>query len=174
MFVTGLAGVFFLFSGVGCRVNYDFGGLSIDYNKVKTVCIPFVPNSSTYVSPTLSATFTDALRQRFASRTKLEILTDEADEGDMNIVCEIVGTTTQTVGVTADANFPGSAIRLTVTVRVTYTNISDPGAHFERRNFPQYSDFDSNITLQAAEADHLPVIIEALVDDIFNATAQNW
>lgn len=166
-------GVFLLFGATGCRVNYSLRGTTINEN-VKTVYIPFVPNSATYVSPQLSSQLTDALRERFASRTSLEVLTDEGTEGDMNVVCEIVGMTTQTVGITADNEFPGAALRLTVTVRATYTNKYDIGSNFSARTFSQYSDFDSNIPLQTAEVDHLPVIIEALVDDIFNATAQNW
>jgi hypothetical protein len=173
VFALSLAGVFFLFSGVGCRVNYSLQGTTIS-DRVKTVNIPFVPNSSTYVSPTLSTMFTDALRERFDSRTKLEILTDEGVEGDMNIVCEIVGMSATTSGVSADPNYPGAMMRLTVRVRVTYTNKYDPSVNFSQREFSHYSDFDSNIPIQTAEVDHLPVIVETIVDQIFNATAQNW
>ena len=150
----------------------SLSGASI-HADAKTVSIPFFPNSSSYVSPTLSALFTDELRERFASRTKLEVISSGFEEGDLHIEGEIVNTSATPTAVTASSDYPASQMRLTVTVRVRFRNKLEPNLNFER-TFAQYSDYSSDITIQAAEGEHLPIIVKALVDDIFNATVQNW
>lgn len=167
-----LTGVFVLFSGVGCRVSYTLSGASI-HEDVKTVSIPFFPNSSSYVSPTLSTMLTDALREKFSNQTKLELITNGVDEGDMAFTGEITGTSTIPTAVTAAEEFAASQMRLTVRVRVNFVNNIQPEYNFQR-DFTQYSDYPSSQTLQAAEGEHLPIIVKALADDIFNAAVQNW
>jgi hypothetical protein len=171
-FAATLCGLAVLLGLTGCRVKYSLSGASIHEN-VKTVSIPFTPNSSTYVSPQLSQMFTDALREKFANQTKLELITDGITEGDMAFFPEITRTAATATAITAADEFAAAKMRLMVDVKVRFVNNVQPEYNFER-TFQQYSDFDSNITLQAAENDHLPVIIKALVDDIFNAAVQNW
>ena len=170
LYVLALAGAFFLFSGVGCRVSYSLSGASI-HADAKTVSIPYFPNSSSYVIPTLSASFTDALQNKFSNQTRLELVNEE---GDLAFTGDIIGTTFTPTAVTADTEFPAAMMRMTITVRVSFENRLQPEFSFKDRTFSHYEDFPSDQTPQSAEGDLLPTIIQMLVDDIYQAAVANW
>ena len=169
-YVLALVGIFLLFSGVGCRVNYSLSGASI-HPDAKTVSVPFVPNSASYVSPTLSATFTDALQSKFMNQTKLEMV---PEDGDIALQCEIVGYNTMPTAVTANEVAPAAMNRLTMTVRVSITNRLQPEYNIQNQSFSQYVDYPSSQMLTAAEGELIPELVKMLVDDIFAAAVQNW
>ena len=52
----------------GCTVKYSLSGASIPPD-AKTFSVQYFPNNAAMVAPILSATLTDELTQRFASRT---------------------------------------------------------------------------------------------------------
>ena len=54
----------------GCTVKYTLSGASIPPD-AKTFSVAYFPNNAPMVAPILSATLTDELTQRFASRTRL-------------------------------------------------------------------------------------------------------
>lgn len=172
-YACGLIGVCLLFSGGGCRVNYGLSGAQIPA-AARTVSIPFFPNNATLVTPTLSSTFTDALQEKFANQTKLELITTGTEEGDLAFSGEIVNYVATPTAVTASNEFPASMMRLTITVRVNFTNRLDPQWNFTNRTFSQYEDFDSNLTLQSQEGELIPIIVKKLVDDIYMAAVANW
>ena len=170
VYILGLAGMFFLFSGLGCRVSYSLSGASI-HADAKTVSIPFFPNSSSYVIPTLSAGFTEALQNRFSNRTRLELV---SSDGDLAFSGEIVNTTFSPTAVTASAEYPAAMMRMTITVRVRFENRIQPEYSFTDRTFSHYEDYPSDQSPQSAEGDLLPIIMDKLVDDIYQAAVANW
>ena len=64
--------------------------------------------------------------------------------------------------------------RLTVTVRVTFTNRKHPEDSFESESFSAYADYDSTNSLDAVESTLCIEIIDKIVEDIFNATVAQW
>jgi hypothetical protein len=169
LYTTGLVGVFFLFSSVGC---YSLSGAKIPAGAT-TVSIPFFPNNAALVTPTLSATFTDALQEKFANQTKLELV-DPLQDADLAFEGAITNYVATPTAVTASSDFPASMMRLTITVRVSFTNRLEPEWNFTNRTFSHYEDFDSNLTLQSQEGTLIPIIVEKLVDDIYMAAVANW
>ena len=151
----------------GCKVKYSLNSTYIS-PEVQTVTIPFFENSAAMVAPILSPTFTNALQERFARQTKL---TQVREGGDLTFEGEIVGYQTQAVAVTADEY--ASKQRLTITVRVTFTNKIQPEQNFTR-TFSQFSDFDATQLLTDVEPVLIPEIVEVLIDDIFNASVSGW
>ncbi len=63
--------------------------------------------------------------------------------------------------------------RLTVTVKVKFTNKYQPKNDFDKQ-FSAYEDFDNTQMLQSVESILIPQIVDKLVTDIFNAAASNW
>jgi hypothetical protein len=63
--------------------------------------------------------------------------------------------------------------RLTITIRVKYTNSIDPDQNVDR-SFSAFEDFDSSSTLADVEDGLVPEIITKITEDIFNATLANW
>ncbi len=150
-----------------CKVSYTLSGASIS-PEAKTVSIPYFPNSATMVAPILSSTLTDALQDKFSRQTRLTIV---REDGDLAFEGEITNYTSTPTAVTADEY--ASLNRLTITVRVRFTNKIEPEYNFER-TFSQYQDYDSNLMLSSVEGTLIPEIVDELVEDIFNAAVSNW
>lgn len=151
----------------GCSVKFSFSGASISPN-AKTVSIAYFPNNAPMVAPILSSTFTEALKDRFSRQTRL---TEVSENGDLAFEGEITNYTSTTASVSSQE----AAVlnRLTITVRVRFTNALEPQYNFNK-SFTAFSDYDSNILLQEVEGTLIPEIVEQLVDDIFNAAVSNW
>jgi hypothetical protein len=154
-------------SGCGVAIKYSLSGASIPPD-AKTFSVAYFPNNATMVSPILSSTLTDALVDIFSRRTRL-VQVDEG--GDFAFEGEITNYTS----VTASVSSEDTALlnRLTITVKVRFTNALDEKMSFNR-TFSAYEDYDSSRLLTEAEGELIPQIVDKLVTDIFQASASNW
>lgn len=150
-----------------CTVKYSLSGASIPPD-AKTFSVAYFPNNAPMVAPILSATLTDELTQRFASRTSL-VQVEEG--GDFAFEGEIVGYSSTTSSVSSGDYALQN--RLTISVKVKFTNAIDDKMSFNR-NFSAYADYDSTKLLTEVESELIPQIVEQLVTDIFQAAASNW
>lgn len=150
----------------GCGI-YSFSGTSIQTD-VKSIAVEYFKNNALKVNPTLASSLSDALIDQYRRLTSLQIL---PENGDMNVYGEITSYDTRPMAVTADE--VASQNRLTVTVKITFTNRLHPEEDFEK-SFSAYADYDSNQLLDAVESSLCDEIIDILVEDIFNATVANW
>ena len=152
---------------VSCTVKYSLSGASIPPD-AKTFSVAYFPNNAPMVAPVLSATMTDELTQRFASRTSLMQV---EEGGDFAFEGEIVGYSSTTSSVSSGDYALQN--RLTISVKVKFTNAIDDKMSFNR-NFSAYADYDSTKLLTEVEGELIPQIVEQLVTDIFQAAASNW
>ena len=150
-----------------CTVKYSLSGASIPPD-AKTFSVAYFPNNAPMVAPILSATLTDELTQRFASRTSLVQI---EDGGDFAFEGEIVGYSSTTSSVSSGDYALQN--RLTISVKVKFTNAIDDKMSFNR-NFSAYADYDSTKLVTEGESELIPQIVEQLVTDIFQAAASNW
>ena len=150
-----------------CTVKYSLSGASIPPD-AKTFSVAYFPNNAPMVAPVLSATLTDELTQRFASRTSLMQV---EEGGDFAFEGEIVGYSSTTSSVSSGDYALQN--RLTISVKVKFTNAIDDKMSFNR-NFSAYADYDSTKLLTEVEGELIPQIVEQLVTDIFQAAASNW
>jgi hypothetical protein len=152
----------------GCRfVNYSFTGGNLD-PKIKTISIQYFPNNAPLQQPTLSQSFTEALRDKFSSQTKL---TSVSRGGDLNIEGYITGYSTQPIAI--QGNEQAAMNRLTITVSVKFTNLLDDKQNFEQ-TFSRYADFSSSEVISSVEGSLIKEINDQLVEDIFNKAVVNW
>lgn len=159
--------VAFTLFATACTVKYSLSGASIPPD-AKTFSVAYFPNNAPMVAPILSATLTDELTQRFASRTSL-VQVEEG--GDFAFEGEIVGYSSTTSSVSSGDYALQN--RLTISVKVKFTNAIDDKMSFNR-NFSAYADYDSTKLLTEVESELIPQIVEQLVTDIFQAAASNW
>lgn len=154
-------------SGCGVAIKYSLSGASIPPD-AKTFSVAYFPNNATMVSPILSSTLTEALVDIFSRRTRL-VQVDEG--GDFAFEGEITNYTS----VTASVSSEDTALlnRLTITVKVRFTNALDEKMSFNR-TFSACEDYDSSRLLTEAEGELIPLIVDKLVTDIFQASASNW
>ena len=151
-----------------CSISYKFNGASIDYTKVKTITIQDFPNQAPLVYPQLSQLFTEGLKDIYVRQTRLEMVNNN---GDLELEGEITGYDLSNTAVKEDAY--ASLTKLTVTVRVRYSNRVNPDEDFEQ-SFSAYREFDANTMLEQVQEELCTEIIEELVDQIYNATVANW
>lgn len=147
---------------------YSFSGTSIQ-NDVETVAIDFFEYRAEKVNPSLSSDLTEALRTRFRRMTRLEQV---EQDGDLEISGEITGYDVRPASVSAEEI--ATQNRLTISVRVNFTNRKYPEDDFEGKSFSAYADYDSNNSLDAVESSLCSEIIDKLIEDIFNATVAQW
>ena len=163
-FISILAGLLLM---VSCGI-YSFTGTSIQAD-VKTITIPYVEYKALRVNPSLSGDLTEALQEKFRKLTRLE----QVDvDGDLELVCEVTGYDVSATAVTADEQAAQS--RLTVTVKIDFSNKKYPEDDVTNKTFSAYEDFDATLALDAVEGELCVTIIEKLVEDIFNATVAHW
>lgn len=164
-----LFGLVCMLAVCGCNIiHYSFSGTSIQPD-VKTITLNEFEYKALKVNPTLSNSLSEAVRTRFRQMTRLEQV--EMD-GDLEISGDITGYDVRAQAVTA--NEVAAQNRLTVTVKVSFTNRKYPEDNFENKSFSAYADYDSTNSLDAVEQTLCEEIIDKLVEDIFNATVAQW
>ncbi len=151
----------------GCKVSYSLSGASIPAN-AKTVSIAYFPNNAPIVAPTLSSTLTAALQDKFQNQTRLDLVDEN---GDLAFEGEITGYTVAPTSVTS--NDYAALNRLTLTVKVKFTNRIDPTFDYNK-SFSQFTEFDAMQPLSAVEGTLIPELVDLIVEDIFNAAVSNW
>lgn len=147
---------------------YSFTGTSIQ-PEVKTITIPFFEYKALKVNPSLSNQLTEALQEKFRRFTRLELV---EEEGDLEVVGAVVGYDVRATAITATEQ--AAQNRLTVSVKVSFTNRKFPEESFPEKSFSAYADFDATQTLDAVETTLCDEIVEKLCEDIFNGTVANW
>ncbi len=157
-----------LLAGCGYQVGYSLSGASIP-PEATTFSVAYFPNNAPMVAPILSSTLTDALVDKFTRQTRL-VQVDEG--GDFAFEGEITNYTSTTASVSSDDY--AQLNRLTITVRVTFTNAINEAESFPNKTFSAYADYESTRLLTEVEGELIPEIVDQIVTDIFLATAGNW
>jgi hypothetical protein len=157
----------FLLAGLTSCGIYSFTGASIPA-EAKTISIQYFPNNSQTILPSLSQNFTDMLKDKFSSQTRLALV---SRNGDLQIEGEITGYAVQPVAI--QGNDQAALNRLTITINVRYSNKFNEKQNFES-SFSRFADYPSNKSLSAVQSDLIDEINKALVEDIFNRSVANW
>ncbi|QQT27904.1 LptE family protein [Sphingobacterium spiritivorum] len=150
-----------------CGVKYSFTGGSIPAD-MKTVNVQFFENIAPMVYATLSQNFTEALKTRFRNQTRLS----QVNTGGDAIFEGFITNYTITPAAVEARTDMAALNRLTITVKVTYTNQKKPEDSFSEQIFTRFKDFSG--TVQAQEEGLTKDIIEMLTEDIYNRAFANW
>ncbi len=164
--VPAIAAVLIFVLGA-CHVSYKTRDISIP-PEIKTARIGYFENRARFVNAQLSPQITDKLRQKINNQTRLTLV--QNDNADYDIAGQITGYDVTTSGISSQQ---ASSNRLIVTIKVIFKNRLDQTKNFETtvsRNF----DFSANLSLDQAQAQLTPSIIQNMVDEIFNKIFSNW
>ena len=155
----------------GCQIKYSLSGASISPD-VKSVFVDYFRNRSKVINPTLSQSFTEAMKDKFVNETGLSL---NKDQGDLEFSGEITGYDIRPLAIQKSETGMdyASQNRLTITVKVVFVNNKDHEQDFNT-SFSAYYDWDSAKTINEVENDAVLVITIQLVDDIFNRSVANW
>ena len=149
-------------------VTFNMSGATV--GNATTCQINFFENHADNVNPRLGAMITDELKDKIQSSTRLRLVNSNADvmfEG------EITGYNIQPQQITAQGR--PAMDRLTITVRVRFTNELDPDKNYDR-SFSRFQEATSGtITVGSAiENNLIEEILNELMEDIFNAAFASW
>ena len=152
-----------------CSISYSFTGASvIDYTKVSSISIKDFPNMAPLVYAPLSQQFTEALKDKYTRQTKLQIT---REGGDLDLEGEITGYNFTSMAVREDAY--ASQTRLTISVRVRFTNNTNPEDYFEQ-TISAYQEFSNDSTIDQVQDELCDLIMKEIIDQIFNETVAKW
>lgn len=154
----------------GCGASLSFTGASVPPD-AKSVSVQYFQNQAPLAGPTMSQTFTDALRDYVTAQSHLPLV----ENGDLDFTGSITGFSTQPVAVSSTTGAAGqsSLTRLTITIEVTYTDKNDPKKGFTS-SFSRYADYPSSDILASVQGDLIQQIDKQLVQDVFDKAFNNW
>lgn len=154
--------IFFTSCGI-----YSFTGASIPAD-AKTVSVQYFTSNISNFPVSLNETITEGLKDIFLAQTNLEL---SGDEADLNFSGEI--TKYQIKPMAIQANETASQNRLTIGIKVKYTNSFNNKESFES-TFNRYRDFNSSENLTDVEEEKIQEITKELIEDVFNKAFVNW
>jgi hypothetical protein len=93
------------------------------------------------------------------------------DDGDLQYQGFI--TEYRVTPVAIQGNETASLNRLTITVKLKYTNTLEPELSFDK-TFSKFADFDASSDLQAVQAGLWETINDQLMQEFYNASVGNW
>jgi len=152
----------------GCAISYKFNGASIDYATTKTISIADFPNMAALVYAPLSQELSEGIRDLFARQTRLEIL---RKGGQLELEGEITDYSISAMAIASDSY--AAETKLTITVRVRFTNNIEPSESFEK-TYSAYQTFDSNKLLTDVQEELCATMITEISESIYNDTVAKW
>jgi hypothetical protein len=156
--------------GPSCTYSLRLNASSIPPT-MKTMRVDFFENNAALVVNNLSTQFTEALKDRIRTTTRLAIVTGDAD-ADMSGAITDYRIAPVSINATANNVAPiAGASALTITVQVKYVNNIDKKAGFDQ-TFSKSQNYSGDISTQ--EQTLIAAINKELTEDIFNAAFANW
>lgn len=152
----------------GCSISYKFNGASIDYSKTRSISVADFPNNAALVYAPLSNNLSNAIRDIYQRQTRLEVL---RRGGNLELEGEITGYTLTPMAVSADSY--AAETKLTLTVRVRFTNNVAPEESFEK-TYSAYQTFDSSRMLNDVQDELCNTMITEIAESIYNDTVAKW
>jgi hypothetical protein len=163
-----ITGCTFKLSG-GRSFGYSLTGAST--SGAQTALVTYFTNNALTVEPSLAQKLTDALKNEVISQTNLSLA---VKDGDVTLEGSVTGFDYRPQGISGGNSLIPNSNRLTVTLKVKYTNIKDH--HFDYdQSFSRYIDEVSTLTLdQVVASSDYTTLINQLADDIFQKAFVNW
>ena len=143
-----------------CSVSYKFNGASINYQTTKSISIADFPNNAALVYPQLSNMLSETIRDQYVRQTRLQVLTKG---GNLELEGEIVGYELTPMAISADSY--ASETKLTLTVKVSFTNNVAPEESFER-TYSAFQVFDATKLLTDVQEELCNTMVTEIAENI--------
>ena len=157
-----------LFLVNSCCISYKFNGASIDYATTKTISVADFTNNAALVYPPLATNLTDGIKDLYQRQTRLEQV---RRGGNLELAGEITGYTLTPMAVSADSY--AAETKLTITVKVRFTNNVAPEESFEK-TYSAYQTFDASQLLNDVQDELCNTMITEIAEQIYNDTVAKW
>jgi hypothetical protein len=146
---------------------YDFKGAAIPAD-IQTFSVDFFSNEAAIVNPQLSMSFTEKLKSKFQSETRLALT--NAD-GDYKLGGSIIEYSITPASLNADVGTAQN--QFNIKVRVEFVCEKYPEKSFAR-DYAFFKIFDASSTFESVEESLSTEIQNQIVQQIFAAVALDW
>lgn len=150
----------------GCKI-YRFTDASINPN-IKTFFVANISNLAPIQVPSLAPDFIDKLQSKFLRESNLAITTEN---GDIEFEGAIVEYSIDPVSITQTETVAQN--RLTIGIRIDFTNNVEPDKSFST-TFREQEVYEASISGSEVDTRIAPVVLDKLVQTIFNKAFVNW
>ena len=163
-YTVGLLLVILLFTS--CEIRYSFSGGQ--FSGAKTFSVSYLKPQTALASPTYSQRLTEDLKDVMLSQSPLSL---SESNGDLQFEGSVTNYVVAPVAI--QSNETASLTRLSITVKIKYTNTLEPDLNFEK-SFTKFADFSATESLFAVQEDLWKQINDHLAQEIYNASVGNW
>jgi hypothetical protein len=173
LFYILLLGILPFLHGCASAPSLSFQGTNLD-PRVQTMNIDNFDVEVANGPANLGINFTERLREYFQRNTRLGLISSNGHLSFAGTITKYEVTPVAPSGQqTGDLQLLASRQRLTIGIKVQYTNSFDESQDFDQE-FSFFADFDQNQTLIQVEQNLIPTIINQIILDIFNKSVANW
>jgi hypothetical protein len=161
---------FFLFTvlALTCSGCYTLSGVSIDPAVYKTYYVLQFDNSTDNAPPTLAQEASEALKEKIRTDSRLTLNDTQPD-------IEFKGRITD-YAISFEAPRPGEFAalnRLRISIAVEYTDNKDEKKSW-KQTFQFFFDYATTVDLASIQQQAHQVILDQIMEDIFNKTFTDW
>lgn len=146
---------------------YSLSGINLSPD-VKTISVANI-SLETGAPPYAAQLVTDRLRTYFLQNTNLRLVNSG---GDIQISGSMVGYDVSSIAPTA--NNQSAQNRLTIRLKLDYTNTKDEKQSFKDQQFSDFCDFENTKTLNQVENTMINCILDKIELNVFNKTVATW
>ncbi len=155
----------FLLCLMSCSVS--FKGVAID-PEIKTFNVKLFKSNATNAPQTLAQNFTESLKNKIRSNSRLILNGDNYDVDYSGVVREF-----SIQSVAPKPNEKTSYNQLRITISVEYNDSKNEKKNW-KQDFSYQQDFPSNESLLSIQDRLIKTIFDQLVEDIFNKSFTDW
>jgi hypothetical protein len=159
-----IIGIILIFSG--CQINYSFTGGQ--FSGVESFQVNFIRPQTALASQVYAQNLTEGLKDYLLAQSPLRLVTSSGDLQYEGVITEY-----NVAPIAARGNETASLTRLTVTVKIKYTNQLEKELGFEK-TFTKYADFPAGQDFFSVQEELWNSINDQLIQEIFNASVGNW
>jgi hypothetical protein len=171
-FVCGLLMLLVLTASGSCEhIRYNQtgeGGRKLDDSV--TIMVSQFTSTAPLAKPTLAQTMTESLRDYIQRQTRFTLVQEDPD---LTYEGEIIGYQVTPVAIVSGTTDQAALNRLTITVKVKYTDDIKEEFSFES-NFTRFADFPSTQDISAVEDQLIKEITDQITQDIVNKSIYAW
>ncbi|MDA1182173.1 MAG: LPS assembly lipoprotein LptE [Bacteroidetes bacterium] len=167
LFLSMLSSALIFAEGCGFFKHYDFKGSNIPED-IGTFTVDFFGNEASLVNPQLSMNFTEKLKTKFQTESRLGM---QGFGGDYQFSGAI--TEYRIYPATLNADVGTSQNQFSIKVRCEFNCAKYPEKNFTRE-FSFFKIFDANQSFESLESQLSTEIIDQIIQQIFAAVALDW
>jgi Lipopolysaccharide-assembly len=149
-----------------CEVRYSMTGGQ--FSGAKTFSVDLFKTQTALASPIYAQQLTESFKSLLLSQSPLKLAENDGELQYQGFITEY-----RVTPVAIQGNETASLNRLTISVKLKYTNTLEPELSFDK-TFSKFADFDATSDLSAVQSSLWETINDQLMQEFYNSSVGNW